>query len=150
MQCLWWGSNLQPLDLESSTLLLSHCATPDQLWLWLPVWTSVWLPCKPLSFSSFCGRSLAVTSTEPCGFMFFFCFIPEHQQWFWFKTFQQTDWWSRGSISGPLGTRQVTYPLHHNPFYFHGLSISTTFDTIGMELCILYLKGLPLKISWKS
>ena len=32
MQCCWWGSNLQPLGLESSTQPLSYCAPSDGEW----------------------------------------------------------------------------------------------------------------------
>ena len=33
-QWCWWGSNPRPFGLESSTLPLSHCTPPDQIWFW--------------------------------------------------------------------------------------------------------------------
>ena len=70
-----------------------------------------------------------------------------NRQWFWFKTSQKmgafkkshlTDWWSPGSNSGPLGTRRVTYPLHHTR------SIKTKMLKIDI---LLALKALML-VGW--
>ena len=49
-----------------------------------------------------------------------------------------TDWERRGSNSGPLSTRQVTYPLHHGGLRF----VAVTLKPIGFIFCGL-MSGAP-------